>query len=126
MRPATAGASDDAGSGTVLVVGLVAVVASLAVALALLAQATVARHRAEAAADLAALAAADVLLGRAPGDACGRAERVAALNGARLVACRPAGDGSVVVDAVVTPGGAAGALGAARATARAGPAEEPP
>lgn len=51
-----------------------------------IAGATVARHRVEAAADLAALAgAAEVLSGREV--ACGRAARIAAANGALVQTC---------------------------------------
>lgn len=71
-----------------------------AVFLALLAvaQAVQARHRAGAAADLAALAASDeALLGRA--EACATARRVAAAQGARLTRCTLAGE---VSDLTVT------------------------
>jgi secretion/DNA translocation related TadE-like protein len=112
----------DEGAGTVLVLGLVAVVTVLAAALALLGQAASARHRAEAAADLAALAAADVVLGRAAGEPCTRARRVATAGRARLTACQVLPDGSVRVETTTTPSGAAGVLGTARAVARAGSA----
>jgi secretion/DNA translocation related TadE-like protein len=46
------------------------------------------------AADAAALAAADVAVGRAPGDPCTVATLVAEANGASLAACQP--DGLVV------------------------------
>ncbi|MFI8963537.1 Rv3654c family TadE-like protein [Streptomyces sp. NPDC053493] len=52
-----------------------------------LGQAVTARHRAGAAADLAALAAADRALWGEP-DACAAAARVAAAQGATLVGCR--------------------------------------
>jgi secretion/DNA translocation related TadE-like protein len=113
----------DRGAGTVLAVGLVAVVLVLAAALAVLTQAATARHRAEAAADLAALAAADALLGRADGDPCARAARTAAANGARLASCAPRAGAVVRVVVEVRPQGPAGALGPARAVARAGPAD---
>lgn len=87
---------------------------------------TLARHRAAAAADLAALAAAGAELpfqpaGPAP---CAAAARVAARNAATLVLCRKAGDGSVTVIVEVTPGPlvrrwATGVSGV-RAVARAG------
>ena len=88
---------------------------------AALGQAAVARHRAAAAADLAALAAADVLVGRAAGDACTAAGLVAGRGGARLVGCRPTGE-EVVVEVAVDVAGALQGLGPARAAARAGPA----
>lgn len=54
-------------------------------------QAVVARHRAGAAADLAALAAADhALLGSA--DACRRAAEVAAAQGSEVVRCAVSGE----------------------------------
>ena len=90
-----------------------------AMALALIASATVARHRAHAAADLAALAAALAALD-GPIDACARAAEVSASNGASLLACHLDG-----FDAIVTVEVAAGGTGwgAARASARAGPVE---
>jgi len=112
----------DRGSGSVLVLGLVAVAVLLAGAGAVLAQAGTAAVRAASAADLAALAAADVLLGRASGDPCGAAARVAREAGAVLGECVPQPDGAVVVSVRVAPGGTASALGEAVASARAGPA----
>ncbi|MEJ5946721.1 Rv3654c family TadE-like protein [Pseudokineococcus basanitobsidens] len=116
--------SDERGAGTVVVVGLVLVGLLLATATAVLGQAVVARHRATAAADLAALAAADVLLGRATGDACGAAGRTAAAGGARLVGCALGGQ-EVVVHVVVPVDGVLTAVGPATAAARAGPAGSP-
>ncbi|TDB84011.1 hypothetical protein E1264_26285 [Actinomadura sp. KC216] len=79
-----------------------------------------ARHRANAAADLAALAgAAQVAAG--DGGACGRAESVAVGSGARLVRCQVEGDVvevSVTVD-VIVPMGIGALKGVSRA--RAGP-----
>jgi secretion/DNA translocation related TadE-like protein len=113
----------DEGSASVVVVGLCAVLLSAVLGALALGSAVVARHRAESAADLAALAAADVVLGRAGGTPCGRAESVLAAHGARSAGCAVAGDGSVTVTAVVRPGGVVGALGEARASARAGAAQ---
>lgn len=110
------GRPPDAGAGTVLVLAVCAALIVVGAGLGVLGEAVVARHRAEAAADLAALAAADVLVGRALGDPCGRATRTAALNGARLRACAVSG-GTVEVVAEVRV-----TLGPARARARAGPA----
>jgi secretion/DNA translocation related TadE-like protein len=74
------------GAVTVLLVGVVAVAALLALSASRLGGALTARARAETAADAAALAAADSLaLGH--GDARVQAERIAAAHGARLVAC---------------------------------------
>ncbi|MEJ5867503.1 Rv3654c family TadE-like protein [Pseudokineococcus sp. 5B2Z-1] len=112
----------DRGAGSVLVLGLLLVGVVLCTAAAALGQAVVARHRAAAAADLAALAGADVSLGRAvpAGGPCDAAARVAARGGARLVGCTTGGLEVVVVVAVDVPG-ALGGLGPARASARAGP-----
>ena len=110
----------DEGSGTVLVLGVCAVALALVLAVLGLGAAVTARHRAESAADLAALAGADVVLGRAPGEPCARAAGVLAASGARVATCAVAADGSVQVTAVVAVRGRFAALGAARATARAG------
>ncbi|NGN69167.1 flp pilus-assembly TadE/G-like family protein [Streptomyces sp. A7024] len=58
-------------------------------------QAVLARHRAGAAADLAALAAADTAL-RGPGTACAEARRVAAAQRTTLVRCAVTGEVSDV------------------------------
>jgi secretion/DNA translocation related TadE-like protein len=105
----------------VLVLALVAAALTLASAAAVVSQAAVARHRAEAAADLAALAAADVLVGRAPGEPCARARLTATANGGRVLTCTPAADGSVTVRVAVRPAGAAARVGDATGAARAGP-----
>ncbi|MEJ5914056.1 Rv3654c family TadE-like protein [Pseudokineococcus sp. 1T1Z-3] len=109
------------GAGTVLVLGLAMAALVMASAVAVLGQAVVARHRAVAAADLAALAAADVLLGRTAGEPCAAAGRVAAAGGALVVGCRPTGQ-EVVVEVAVPVDGLLAGLGPARAAARAGPA----
>jgi secretion/DNA translocation related TadE-like protein len=100
----------------VLAVALLAVGALLAALGALLGQAVAARHRAQAAADLAALAAASAW----PLPDCGRATRTAAVNGAGVDGCRVAADGSVTVVVAVPLPPPLGALGPARAVARAG------
>lgn len=109
------------GSATVLVLAALALVAVLATTLAGLGAAVVARHRAQAAADLSALAAADALLGRSPRLPCPAAARVAAAQGARVVSCVLSG-ATVSVIATVSPAGAAAGLGEAVGRARAGPA----
>lgn len=91
----------------------------VAATLALAGTVTVARHRAQAAADLAALAGAlDAWDGQAA--ACDRAADVSVRNGASLVACRLDG-----LDAIVTVEVAIGSAlqGVVRASARAGPVE---
>jgi secretion/DNA translocation related TadE-like protein len=78
----------DRGSASVWLV----VAGALLVAVALVASSrtlgVLARHRAEAAADLAAVAAA-AEIGVGP-DPCGAATRIAQANHARLLSCRPA------------------------------------
>jgi secretion/DNA translocation related TadE-like protein len=81
----------------------------------------VARQRAAAVADLAALAAAEHALdGQAA--ACGWASRLASEDAARVRSCQLLGD-VVEVVAEVRPPGPLGQLGSATATARAGPAD---
>jgi len=109
------------GAGTVLVLAVVLSALLLASAVAVLGTAVVARHRAAGVADLAALAAADVLLGRTAGDPCAAAASVAAAGGAALARCAPAGE-EVVVEVRVDVGGVLAGLGPARGAARAGPA----
>ncbi len=110
----------DAGAGSVLVAGLVAVGLVLASGTAVVAQAAVGAARAGAAADLAALAAADVALGRSTAeDPCAAAVRVAAAGSARVTRCE-VGSGQVLVGVELPLPGVAKALGPARALARAG------
>jgi secretion/DNA translocation related TadE-like protein len=90
------------GAGSVLLVAVVAVVLSGAAAALGLAGALVTRQRAEAAADLAALAGAQALV--RGGDACGTAERVAAAGRARVLVCDPVGTTVHLVVEVRLPG----------------------
>jgi secretion/DNA translocation related TadE-like protein len=109
------------GSATVWVVALAGVLALVGAAVVLLGAAAVARHRAGAAADFTALAAAQrAVLGDA--DPCTTAQRLAEANGAMLVGCS-AGPGAVV-DVSVEVTLRLGRLGLhdATARARAGPA----
>jgi secretion/DNA translocation related TadE-like protein len=78
---------------------------------------TVARHRAQAAADLAALGAALRAWDGEP-IACARAAELSARNGASLAACRLDGLDAIVTVEVRTP-----QWGTARASARAGPVD---
>lgn len=82
---------------------------------AYLGAAVVARHQAQAAADLAALAAA-VRVPAGAGAACAQAVVVTRAMRAGLTGCTIAD-----LDVVITTEVRAGALGRARATARAGP-----
>jgi len=107
--------SDEAGSGSVLGVAILAAVLALASVLFPLSSVLTARHRAAAAADAGALAAADVAVGILPGYPCEAAARVSRANGAVLGACEV--DGYVVtVQLNVTVFGFA-----VKATATAGP-----
>lgn len=113
--------ASDRGSGTlwVLAVGLVVLIVGLAGALR--GAAVVARHRASAAADFAALAAAlQAVDGNA--NACAAARSTATANGARMSAC--AVDGSVVTVTVATRMVGSLANWEAQRSARAGPAPD--
>lgn len=82
----------DEGAASVLVVGLVAVIATVMVAVLIFAGAVLASHRARLAVDLAALAGAVRLQsGTSTGEACGIAAQVAHRNRARLLTCRASG-----------------------------------
>ncbi|BBX20831.1 hypothetical protein MTER_02420 [Mycolicibacter terrae] len=97
---------------------MVAVLLSLTGGGVLLGAAVIARHRAQAAADLAALAgAAQIPAG--PEMACAQAQRLAARMGADESDCAVDGLDVVITVAVAVPGWR---IGPARATARAGPA----
>jgi secretion/DNA translocation related TadE-like protein len=78
-----------------------------------------ARHRAQAAADLGALAGARYAVDGSS-VACARAAGIVEANGARLVGCRLEGVDLVVVAELPVVG-----LGTARGTARAGPVDGP-
>jgi secretion/DNA translocation related TadE-like protein len=75
------------GAGSVLALAAVAVTVTLTTAAVAVAGAWGARQLAGVAADAAALAAADVAVGRASGDPCDRAAEVAAANGASVTGC---------------------------------------
>ena len=108
---------NEQGSGTLLAVALIGCVASLALAALPLYMTVAASRSVEAAADAAALAAADTASGLVPGYPCERAAEIAAANGASLVACET--DGLVATVAVSRT-----LLGiAVTAAATAGPAE---
>lgn len=113
------------GSGTVFALGMALVLALAAAAAVLVGQVTTMRHRAEAAADLAALAGAQTQ--RDGGDGCATADRIAAANGGLLRSCvvgtpavgDPAAAGRVLVQvtvrATVLGGRTLTAVGVARA-----------
>ncbi|WP_424923839.1 Rv3654c family TadE-like protein [Amycolatopsis granulosa] len=104
----------DRGAATVWAAGAIAAFVVIAGLLWGLGAATIARHRAAGAADLAALAAAgQTLLG--VDVACGRAQWVADRMAARMVSCRFDGWDALVEVSVDT------GLGSAAGRARAGP-----
>lgn len=107
------------GSGTILILGVIAAVLLLAVGIAALGAAQNARGAAQAAADLGALAGATAL--RDGFDPCGTAGMAVAHNGSELASCDVVGGGVVRVVATRVANGPGGMLGEARASARAGP-----
>lgn len=114
-----AGPESDRGAATVWAAGAIAGLMSLTVFGLYLGGALVARHQAESAADLAALAGAgSVVAGEQY--ACARARRVTDRMGVRLASCRARG-WDVLVEVVARPGGRLGGLGDATSRARAGP-----
>lgn len=92
------GGGGDRGSGTVWVVAFAALVWITGAAAIAVGGVRAARHRGDAAADMAALAAA-ARIAEGGGSACGRAGDIAAASGARLSRCRVSGG---VVDVSVT------------------------
>ena len=120
--------ADDRGVGEVLVALVAVVVLGCSVVVGCLAVGVATRHRAELAADLAALGAARELSGATGGAAlaraCARARALASDNGGTLVACSASGE-VVVVTVRVRPPGWLGRLGSSAAEARAGPAGPP-
>lgn len=119
----------EAGSGTIYVLTIAIVLAFATFVVVLIGQAMAIRHRADAAADLSALAGADSV--RSGGEPCGAAARIAAANGGHLVSCVTAtaagGDpaaaaGQVVVQVTATGTALGGRVLTATAQARAGQA----
>jgi secretion/DNA translocation related TadE-like protein len=105
----------------VAVLGVVGVLLAMTVGALTVVSAVVASHRAQSAADLAALAAgASLVAGEGSAAACGWGVAFAARNGGSVSSCVAGSDLSVelVVDVVATMP----RLGAATARARAGPA----
>ena len=84
-------------AGTPLVVGVLAVVALAGSAAVAGAGATARVQQLAHAADAAALAGGDVLLGWVPGEPCAAAERLAAAHEAAVSSCRIDGDTVLVV-----------------------------
>lgn len=114
----------DRGSGTVLVLGAVGVLLAMTVGALWVVSAVVAAHRAQSAADLAALAAAASLVrGQPTAAACGEGAALAARNGGSLTSCRAGPDYSV--ELVVQVAATVSRVGTATARSRAGPAGPP-
>lgn len=82
------------GSGSILVVAIMAGVLGMVALVSPLWVVLVARSHLAAAADSSALAAADVAVGRTPGQPCDSAAMVARANDATLLACEA--DGLIV------------------------------
>lgn len=78
---------DDDGAGSVLAVAIVGGLVALTMLLLPLQMGFAIRQSVAAAADAAALAAADTAVGRAPGYPCDAAARLAVANGAALDSC---------------------------------------
>ncbi|MEV7772716.1 Rv3654c family TadE-like protein [Kitasatospora sp. NPDC086791] len=126
-RAAAGGRGPDTGSATVWLLALAVLGTAVFAATLAVGSVVVARHRAESAADLAALAAADRLL-LDPDGGCARAMGIAAAQGADLVSCGvDRSSDAVEVVAEVRAGGLPVRLpvGPARARARAGPVRAP-
>ncbi|WP_439565668.1 Rv3654c family TadE-like protein [Microcella sp.] len=83
--------ADERGAGSVLVVALVAVIALAGLTALGGAHALVRGQRLSAAADAAALAAGDALLGWVAGEPCTLAQRVAEAHAVRLAECSSEG-----------------------------------
>jgi len=113
-------AEKERGSATVWTAIAVAALLSVVAFVFWLGSAAIARHRAEGAADLAALAAAGVAH-RGTGPACDLARLVAERMATRLVGCRLDGEDALVEVGSSAPGVPL-AFGSVGARARAGPA----
>lgn len=110
---------DEHGSATLPAIALLGVLLLVGAALGVVAAAFVDHRRAQAAADLGALAGA-VALQRGE-DGCGRAATVAAANGAELLECDVAGE-EVAIEVRVRGPDLLGWQGDLVGSARAGPA----
>lgn len=109
----------DRGVATVWAAGVIAVLMSLTVFGLHLGGVILARHHAQSAADLAALAGAGSAVA-GERQACSRARVVTDRMRVRLVACSARG-WEVLVQVAARPGGPLGSLGQATGQARAGP-----
>ncbi len=118
--PAEVTAERDRGAATVWAAGAIAVLLSVMVFGLHLGGAMRARHQAESAADLAALAGAGAVLAGEQ-RACEQVRRVTDQMRVHLVSCWARG-WDVLVEVTARPAGTLGDLGEATARARAGPA----
>ncbi len=116
------GTHDERGAATVVAVALAGLLCIVCLAVAGAIGVVAAHRRAQAAADLAALAAATAL--QRGEDPCREAASIAEANGGLLTGCTPHDDLSVLVVVTVRGPTLAGQQALLRATARAGP-EEP-
>lgn len=87
---------DDTGAGGVAALAIIAATVVCGLAVVGLGGALTARQRVVAAADSAALAAGDALLGAVAGDPCALAAKVAAAHRVALTSCRLEGAEAVV------------------------------
>lgn len=108
---------DDRGYATILSASIVAAVVSVAIVVAGIVTHVVNSHRAQAAADVSAVAAATAFY--AGNDACEVADTTASLNHAEVVSCQLVGgeaNAGAITDALVSV-----KVGRSEAIARAGP-----
>jgi secretion/DNA translocation related TadE-like protein len=105
----------DRGSASIWLLGIGLMVVTLALMLTTAGTALIARQRAQAAADLGALAGAGLIVA-GERSACDRAHELVTANGGRMLTCQPDG-----LELIVTVEVAVAGLGAAQASARAGP-----
>lgn len=118
-RAALRVATDDRGAASILILAVGLLMVAAGTAGAAIGNTRVARHRAQNAADLGALAGAmRAVYGEA--DACGRAARFVGANGGRMTACQVT-DLEIVVRAEVEVRPLPGLVRRAEAVARAGP-----
>ncbi|ARJ07380.1 hypothetical protein B5808_13205 [Cnuibacter physcomitrellae] len=120
---------DERGSGAVLGVGILVLVAAIVLAALPLGRILAARQTTIGAADAAALAAADIASGRVPGVPCEAAAAIAGRLGAALEECiLEGGVARVVVSAAIEglPLRASARAGPPAASARVGPPAEAP
>jgi secretion/DNA translocation related TadE-like protein len=109
----------DEGSASIWMLAAGLLVMSFATTVVLAGAATIARHRAQSAADLGALAGA-VRVVVDPGGACAAAAAIVMDNGAAMTGCRIDGLDMIVTTSVEVAGAAVG-IGPAIGVARAGP-----